>query len=174
MSADVLVVGAGLIGTSIAWRLSQAGFRVTLADTGKLGGEASSAGAGMLTLGGEFHEPSVWLDLGIEGLPLYPSFVEELQSETGLPIDFRICGSLQIGAREGLAEFHRAAGIKVEQTPEGLFYPQDGLVDPVDLLRALRCACERRRVQILEHHALDEIESSDYAAVVIAAGAWSG
>ena len=41
--ADVAIIGAGLIGTSIAWRLSQAGAQVILFDVGLVGGEASSA-----------------------------------------------------------------------------------------------------------------------------------
>jgi glycine/D-amino acid oxidase-like deaminating enzyme len=54
---DVLVVGAGLIGSSIAWLLSKAGCRVVLIDAGSFGGEASAAGAGMLAPGGEYGEP---------------------------------------------------------------------------------------------------------------------
>ena len=44
---DALVVGAGLIGSSIAWLLSKAGCSVVLMDAGRFGAEASSAGAGM-------------------------------------------------------------------------------------------------------------------------------
>src|ERR1700680_3446475 len=178
---DVAIVGAGLIGTSIAWRLSQAGAQVTLFDAGRLGGEASSAGAGMLSPGGAFDRPSVWLDLGVEGMRLYPTFVDELRSDTNLAIDFRICGCVQLVTSEeehsqarSRAEFQSRAGVQVESTSEGIFYPEDGFVDPNDLLRALRCACEARKVRILEGHAVRELESDDYRAVVIAAGAWSG
>jgi glycine oxidase len=143
MSGAVLIVGGGLIGSSIAWRLAQKGARVTIADTGNLGGEASPAGAGMLSPGAEFNEPSVWLDLGIESMRMYPSFVEELQSETGIDTDFR------------------------------MFSPQDGIVDPAALLRALYCACEMRQVRVMREH-VTSVESRDYTAVVIAAGAWSG
>jgi glycine oxidase len=177
-SANVAVVGAGLIGSSIAWRLSQAGVPVSLFDAGSLGGEASSAGAGMLSPGGEFLNPSVWLDLGIEGMRMYPAFVDELKSETGLPVDFGICGCVYYvedrdQARQR-AQFQSALGIRVEVTSEGLFYPEDAYVDPTDLLRALRCACEKRKVQLFERHVISDIESTDYAAVVISAGAWSG
>ncbi len=176
-SPGVAIVGAGLIGTSIAWRLSQAGIPVTLTDAGDLGGEASSAGAGMLAPGGEFDQPSPWLDLGIEGMRMYPAFVEELRSEAGLPVDFQICGCIHLASPEQArrrAEFQSSAGIQVELTTGGLFYPGDGFVDPIELLRALRKACEQRRVQIIERTPVLEIEAGDYAAVVIAAGAWSG
>ncbi len=181
MKSGVVIAGAGLIGASIAWRLSHAGMPVTLFDAGNFGGEASSAGAGMLSPGGEFDRPSRWLDLGVEGMRLYPLFIEELQSETGLAVDFAICGCAyfsnteqELRAARDRAKFQSSAGIRVEVTPDGLFYPDDGFVNPVDLLRALRCACEKRAVRIVENRKVEEIESSDYAAVVIAAGAWSG
>ena len=177
-SADVAVIGAGLVGTSIAWRLAKAGVPVSLYDLGSLGGEASSAGAGMLSPGGEFDKPSVWLDLGIESMRMYPAFIEQLRSETGLPIDFALCGCVQFcgcrGEAQRRAEFQSAVGIRVEVTPRGLFYPEDGFVDPTGLLRALRRACEARKVGIFERHPITEIETNDYRAVVIAAGAWSG
>jgi glycine oxidase len=179
--ADVAIVGAGLMGMSIAWRLAQGGLQVTLFDAGRAGGEASSAGAGMLSPGGEFDRPSVWLDLGVEGMRLYPGFVADLRAETNLSIDFRICGCVQLVTNEqeralarGRAAFQSGAGIRVEPVSEGLLYPEDGLVDPNDLLRALRCACEARKVRTIENHTVREIESGDYAAVVVAAGAWSG
>ncbi len=180
-ASRVAIAGAGVIGTSIAWRLSKAGIAVTLFDAGVLGGEASSAAAGMLSPGGEFDKPSPWLDLGLAGFRLYPGFVEELRAESAVPIDFQICGSLQLSTNEEerreahhRAEFQSRVGIRVEVTPEGLFYPEDGLVDPVGLLRGLRCACEKRQVRILERQPVKEIDSSEYGAVVIAAGAWSG
>lgn len=142
MRGEILVVGGGLIGSSIAWRLAQKGARVTIADAGNLGGEASPAGAGMLSPGAEFDKPSVWRDLGLESIRLYPSFVEELQAETGIDADFR------------------------------MFHPEDGIVDPAALLRALRGACESRQVRVTQRH-VTNVSSNDYAAVVIAAGAWS-
>jgi len=119
MPREVLIIGGGLIGSSIAWRLAQKGTRVTIADAGNLGGEASPAGAGMLSPRAEFDKPSVWLDLGIESMRLYPSFVEDLQSETGIDVDFR------------------------------MFRADDGIVDPAALLCALHCACESRSVRIV-------------------------
>jgi glycine oxidase len=149
--ADVLIVGGGLIGSSIAWRLAQKGARVTLADAGNLGGEASPAGAGMLAPSSEGG-----VDHGIESLRMYPDFVTELRAETGVTIDFQICRGIVIGA----------AG-------ERVLYPEEGIVDPADLLRALHCACKTRKVRVIKER-FSAIEASDYSAVVIAAGAWSG
>lgn len=173
---NVVIVGAGLIGSSIAWRLAQAGAQAKLIDAGRFGGETSSAGAGMLAPGGEFEGPSVWFDLGAEGMRIYPAFVDELRAEAGMPVDFGLCGcrhfidSDQATAR---AAFQSARGIRVEIAPGGLFYPDAGFVDPTDLLRALRRATQARGVVIIENQPVSEIEASGYDAVVIAAGAWS-
>ena len=137
MPSEVLIVGGGLIGSSIAWRLAQKGVRAVIADAGNLGGEASPAGAGMLSPRSESG-----CSLGIESLKLYPVFVEQLRAETGADVDFR------------------------------MFQAEEGIVDPAALLRALRCACESRQVRIMGTH-VTSVEPRDYAAVVIAAGAWS-
>lgn len=135
---QVLIVGGGLIGSSIAWRLAQKGAQVTIADAGNLGGEASPAGAGMLAPRSESG-----CALGLESLGLYPAFVEQLRAETGVDVDFR------------------------------MFRAEEGIVDPLALLRALRCACESRRVRMLRERTTT-VDPRDHAAVVIAAGAWSG
>ena len=130
----------------------------------------------MLSPGGEFAQPSVWFDLGMESMRMYPSFVEELQAETGVAIDFKIRGCRQFVEREQArrrAEFQARAGIRVELTPDGLFYPFDAFVDPTDVLRALRHACMARKVNMAERQPVSEIESTEYRAVVTAAGAWS-
>src|SRR5579885_1879594 len=169
--ADILIAGAGLIGTSIAWRLAQRGARVILCDAGTLGGETSSAGAGMLSPGGEFDKPSVWIDLAVESMAMFPSFIEELSQYS--PVDFKIVGChhfTDAATARRRAEFQSTKGIKVDITDRGLFYPADAFVDPTDMLRALRKSC---RAEIRENAPLSKIEASDYRAVVIAAGAWS-
>src|SRR5271169_5303526 len=97
---DVIIVGGGIIGGSIAWRLAQAGAAVMLVDAGELGGEASWAGAGMLAPGGEIAGRTPWAEFTLESLALYPAFVEELESETGLGIDYRRCGALEVARTE--------------------------------------------------------------------------
>jgi glycine oxidase len=191
---DVIIAGAGIIGASIAWRLAQAGVAVTLLDAGTLGGEASWAGAGMLAPGGEVGGRTAWAEFALESLGLYPGFVAELQSESGLAIDFRRCGAFEFvrsedewretGARRAAQE---SLGIRSEVRDGGIFYPDDALVDPRDVTRALRCCCEKRGVRIQERtrvlavrvgaHGV-EMETDDRvlsaAAAVLAAGAWSG
>ena len=101
---DAIVAGAGIIGGSIAWRLAQAGLRVLLLDAGRMGEEASWAAAGMLAPGGEFEAPSRLASFALGSLRAYPAFVEELESETGLPIDYRRLGAIEVASSE--AEWH--------------------------------------------------------------------
>src|SRR5438067_1965195 len=97
---DVIVIGAGIIGASIAWRLAQRGLSVALLDAGKAGGEASWAGAGMLAPGGEVIERTKWSDFALYSLRLYPDFIAELQGETGCCIDYQRSGAIEIATNE--------------------------------------------------------------------------
>ncbi|MGH9629261.1 MAG: NAD(P)/FAD-dependent oxidoreductase, partial [Bryobacteraceae bacterium] len=125
-TVDVIVAGAGIIGSSIAWRLAQAGLRVRLQDAGRMGGEASTAGAGMLAPGGELFDRSGAGALLLDSHRMYPRFVEELTEAAGIRIDYRVCGALEAALTEEewnslvlRAEAQRAAGIASEIAAHG-------------------------------------------------------
>jgi glycine oxidase len=164
------IAGGGIVGMSIAWRLAQRGIGVTVFDVGRIGGEASWAGAGMLAPGGEVGKKSHLAELTIKSLRLYPGFVAELEEESGVPIDFRICGAIERHADRDRVEAQCALGIIAESRPDGtIWYPGDAVVDPRDVLRALRIASERRGVALREHEPIRRVEGP----TIIAAGAWS-
>lgn len=209
LSPDAIVIGAGIIGASIAWKLATAGLRVTLLDAGQMGGEASWAGAGMLAPGGEVKARDVWSDLALESLRMYPEYIAELEAATGLSIDYRRCGAVELAFEseeweilKSLAAAQRQMGIpstaleaaeiraripSLEREVAGaLFYPEDAIVDPRDVMRALRLACCALGVEIREGwratavHAFPESvqvesrgETLHGGAGVLAAGAWS-
>ena len=175
----IAILGGGIIGLSIAWRLAQRGFDVAVFDAGRRGGEASRAGAGMLAPGGEFVGDTVWTPLGLESHALYPGFVAELGEESGCAIDFRICGGVEVAASvedwPGLRERalrQAAAGIASREIGEGILYPNDGYVDSPQVVTALRRACEKRGVALVDG-LVAEIDADRSEAIVIAAGAWS-
>ena len=178
---DVIVVGAGIIGSSIAWRLAQRGVSVQLRDAGRMGCQASSAGAGMLAPGGEVDGPSAFGKLLVESLRLYPDFVHKLSDATGIPIDYRQCGAIETAGSEedwtGLQARARAQaqmGVRSEPRADGtLFYPDDAIVDPTGMLSALRLACLAQHVEILEDSPVDRLDTLQAATVVLAAGAWT-
>ncbi len=173
-SPDTIVIGGGIIGASIAWKLALAGLRVTLVDAGSVGSEASWAGAGMLAPGGEIVSREPWLDLALESMRLYPGFVAELQAATGVAIDYRVSGGIDVALDDeewqtlaARAERQRAMGIAsavldrqslLDQIPlsgdreyaGALLYPEDTQVDPRDVIRALAIACRSAGVEIRE------------------------
>jgi glycine oxidase len=193
---DAVVIGAGIIGSSIAWRLAQRGLSVTLLDAGRVGGEASWAGAGMLAPGGEVTERTHWSDFALHSLRLYPEFIAGLQAESGCPIDYQRHGAIEIAttgedwvALLERAEKQRALGIP--SIPGGsemtLFYPEDAAVDPRDVTRALLIACRAGRVKVEEGLPVTGIHAEPGSIAVetrtgriaarvgvLAAGAWSG
>ena len=176
---SVAVAGGGLIGLSIAWRLAQQGFKVTVFEKGSTGGEASWAGAGMLAPGGEFDEPSHLAQLALESRSLYPAFVRELERATGLAIDYQECGALDLAYdaeqwRSLLARAERQAAfglsckilkpeqvsvfwprVRSEDLAGALFYPGDAIVNPRELVTALSVACRQLNVAIIENTAID-------------------
>jgi glycine oxidase len=168
-TADAIVIGAGIIGASIAWRLAQRGLQVTLIDAGQAGREASWAGAGMLAPGGEVTEQTDWSAFALHSHSLYSGFVAELEQETGCKIDYQTNGAIEIATNENewaevraRAEKQRSLGIEshdldgAEVRPfsplacGALFYPGDAVVDPRDVMRALLAACRSRHVRVLE------------------------
>jgi glycine oxidase len=196
--AEVVVVGGGIIGCSIAWRLAQRGVSVEIYDAGRLGSESSWAGAGMLAPGGEVDRESTWARRSIESLRLYPEFVEELREESGILADYRACGAVEVAFSEdelasdkARAKDQARLGIHSErlspqdiltQLPHlnprslkgGVFYPGDAVVDPREIVAGLRVACERRGVRISEMRPIGSVTELNGAAAVIAAGAWAG
>ena len=97
VTADVLIIGGGVIGLGIGWRAAQRGMRVVIADPDP-GRGASHAAAGMLTPVAEaaYAERELF-ELGRMSLARYPGFVAELTDETGLAVGFRQTGTLLVG-----------------------------------------------------------------------------
>jgi glycine oxidase len=95
-TADVIVIGGGLIGTSISWRLRQAGVDVVTV-VGERSAAASHVAAGMLAPVTEttFTEQRL-LQLNIVSLSRYPDFAAELELATSLPIGLRRTPTLSV------------------------------------------------------------------------------
>ena len=85
---DVVVVGAGIVGCSVAYHLAKAGLKVALLDKGGVAGEASQAAAGMLApLGDEPPDQAHPLQqLAMTALRYYDGLDEHLKQETGIDI----------------------------------------------------------------------------------------
>jgi glycine oxidase len=109
---NVIVVGAGIIGVSVADVLAGRGASVTVLDMRAPGRGASQASAGMLAPYTEAHGNLHLLGLGIRSLALFDPLIEGLRSSVGGPIEFARTGTLEValdahGADE-LAQAKRA------------------------------------------------------------------
>src|SRR3954452_21932665 len=96
MPTDVLVVGAGAIGTAVAWLAAQRGLSVTLVDPDVTRGAWHTA-AGMLAPITELHfTESALLRLTLDSLRRYPAYAAELTDSTGLPTGYLECGTVEV------------------------------------------------------------------------------
>ena len=94
--ADVLVIGAGIIGCSVAFELAEAGAAVRVIDARTPGAGASQASAGVLAPYVEGHGSPVLRALGRRSLDLYPRFVERVVAGAGRPVEFERLGTLEV------------------------------------------------------------------------------
>jgi glycine oxidase len=206
---DTIVIGGGIIGASVAWKLARSGLRVTLVDAGSVGGEASWAGAGMLAPGGEIVSRERWLDLALDSMRAYPDFVAQLQAESGVAIDYRVCGGIDVAfddaewqALSRRGEQQRALGIPStalhrqdlrrlvplldREFAGALYYAEDALIDPRNVMRALSVVCRSAGVEMREAWRATGIHVTQHSVMVasgserlhaptavLAAGAWS-
>ncbi len=92
--SDVIIIGGGIIGLAIAWRLSQKKLKITILERGLIGREASFAAAGMLLPYGESFENDDFFLLNQASSLLYPAFIRELENFTGLTADYIPTGVL--------------------------------------------------------------------------------
>jgi glycine oxidase len=118
----VAVIGAGVSGLGIAWRLVVAGCPVTVFERGEAGRGASWAAAGMLAAGLE-AEPGEerLLALNVEAQRLWPSFRDQLEAASRLGIGYREEGTLAVAlTRDDVErlrfnfEFQRGVGIELD------------------------------------------------------------
>jgi glycine oxidase len=197
-TTDVAVVGGGIIGAAIAWRLATAaGADVILIDpTPGLG--ATHAAAGMLAPVTELHYGEErLLRLNLASAERYPDFVAAL----GVDVGYRRTGTVvaawdaaDLAALRDLAGLHASLGLRSEMLtarelrglepsvaaglPGGLFAADDHAVDPGRLHRALLTG-----VNVVRHAAvsvdsgtvtLANGDTVSAGTIVVAAGARTG
>lgn len=101
---DVIVVGAGIIGCAIARELARRGAAVRVFEARTVGAGASHASAGILAPYIEGHERGTLFDMGLRSLAMYDDFVREVSVESGLAVEYRRCGTLEVAADGAVAD----------------------------------------------------------------------
>lgn len=170
---DILIVGGGVIGLSLARELKTRGAAriVVLERNPACGQESSSAAAGMLAPQAEADAPDDFFRLCAASRDLYPQFAENLLAETGIDIELERAGTLYLAFTETDSEeiekrffWQTKAGLRVEHLTateirqrepfvspdvrEGLFFPDDWQVENRLLLHALKKFAAENRIEI--------------------------
>ncbi len=171
-AVDVIVVGAGVIGLSVAWRAAQEGLTVAICDPEPARG-ASWAAAGMLapTTEGRWGEGTLQA-LSQASAAAWPGYAAALEDDSGLPVGLRRDGTLSVAldaddyrALEESFAVQRELGCDVElltgqdcrrlepslnpRVAGGVLSAGDHQVDNRALLRALTQAVATRGVELL-------------------------
>jgi glycine oxidase len=193
---SVAIIGAGVVGLGIAWRLAARGACVTVFDQGVAGAGASHAAAGMLAACAE-AEPGeeALVALGRESQARWPSFAAELKAASGIDVDLREDGTLVVALtaddQARLAHhlvFQQKLGLPLQwitaaetrrrephlagKLAGAVWSPQDHQVDNRKLTAALRIAAEAAGALLREHTTVTEISVAGGRAdgVVLADG----
>ena len=101
MIDDVLILGAGVIGVSIAERLASEGLRVRVLDGQGVGSGASGAAAGMLAPISEASGASPLARAGLESLSRFGGLCARLKDETGIDPELESSGILRVVMSDG-------------------------------------------------------------------------
>jgi glycine oxidase len=118
----VIIVGGGIIGASIAWRLARERADVIVLERARLGQEASWAAAGMIAPQAEAQTSGVFFDLCLAARRVFDLTIDRLTADAGLDPEYDPHGILYIaldgGERaelESRARWHREAGALVHE-----------------------------------------------------------
>ena len=171
-AADVVVIGAGIIGAACAEALSAAGRRVLVLDRGSPAGGTTAGGEGNVLLSDKAPGPE--LDLAVASRRRWPELIEGLREELGddfAQIEWEPKGGLvvatdadAVGPLRILAEAQREAGVEaIDVAPDAaramephltkhvhaaVHYPQDAQLQPVLAATALLAAVRARGGQV--------------------------
>src|SRR5918993_4589351 len=170
---SVVIAGGGVIGSGIAYELARCGVSVTLVERGRIGGEASWASAGIVSLPSRPWVKPERVELGRISLERYPELVTELEERSGLAIDYRRPGEWVIAVDDEHAEAERAVAawqrgmrLDVEEIPPAVarqtepalpdslvaawFHPDVGSLSVYRLTQALATAARQLGATVLE------------------------
>ena len=167
--ARVVVIGGGVIGTSIAYHLGQLGWSdVVLVERDRLTSGTTWHAAGLMTCFGSTSETSMAMRMYTRDL------YGRLEAQTGRATGFKPVGFVEAAADplrleefRRVAAFNRHVGLEVHEiTPAqiadlfplartddllaGFYVPQDGRVNPVDATMSLAKGATDAGVRIVE------------------------
>ena len=194
------MVGGGLVGLASAVAIAERGVSVLIL-TERRAGEASSAAAGMLAPSVE-RATGPAHDFAIAARDRYPSYLDFLESRTGIRVALNRLGILQVAVSEAGVKGLRKTALPstmwltardLHQLEPALSHalgavlnPDDGAVDNVAVIAALgRVVEQHEKIEVVDEavtrvdgagRSVHVATGAQYQAdfVVVAAGAWAG
>lgn len=191
-----IIVGGGIIGCSVAWRLAAEGVSTTVLERGRIGQEASWAAAGMIAPQAEAEGPGPFFDFCLKARDAFEAIVDRLVNESGVDPEYDRAGILYVALDpaertelERRARWQRAAGAPVEElsgaearriepalSPHALYalhLPTNRRTDNRKLTQAYAAAACKAGAELLEGARVDAIATRGgrAAGVVIDDGA---
>lgn len=197
----VVIIGAGVAGLGVGWRLLQAGAAVTVLERAQPAAGATWASAGMLAVTAELEEAAdAERDLALRAHALWPGFAAELEATSGRSVFLSRVGALLLAGDAAELEVMRtrASGelriLDGQQartlipllgdTVGGLWSPHEAHVDNRALGEAMAIAFLKAGGTLNANEAVVTVEPGpavrtpygryEADAVLVAAGAWSG
>jgi glycine oxidase len=193
-SWDAIIVGAGIIGVSLALELRERGATVLVLDRAEPGSESSSAAAGMLAAA-DPETPDALRVLAKESARMFPAFVRKLETAGKMQADFRRIGAIALLPEASAPSEYRSVSAadlhrlepSVHSSRQSAFFVQEDSVDPFLLMRAALASAQNLGIEIRGNSAVKEMRARDgmievlteadtftAASVVDCRGAWSG
>jgi glycine oxidase len=195
---DIIIIGGGVIGLSLARELAKSGARVGILERATAGREASYAAAGMIAYLDPVT-PRELLPLANYSAQIYSEYVRQLEEESGVKIDFRRNGSIDLsyavqdpGRLDGTLIRELAAGELAQlepnvRFPSHAYLSREDCVDPRTLVAALIAALPLLGIELVsgtpalevlaEHGQATgvrtEAETISASTVINCGGAWA-
>jgi glycine oxidase len=181
LDSDVVVIGGGVIGLSIARVLALRGVRgVTVIDKDDFGREASWAAGGILAPQVEADAADDFFRLAHASRDLYPAFAKELRLESGIDVELDTTGTLYVAlTEEQESELRRryrwqqSEGLEVEWLTRAevralepclsadvrcaLRFPNDFQVENRRLVEALLVSNRKSGVSLIDHCTVNQV-----------------
>jgi glycine oxidase len=146
----VIIIGGGIIGASIAWRLAREHAQVVVLERARLGHEASWAAAGLIAPQAEAQIAGVFFDLCLAARRVFDSTVDRLVTDSGLDPEYDPHGILYLALDsaeraelESRARWHRESGAVVVELSAAEARKIEPAISPATLY-ALHLADNRR------------------------------